>query len=50
MDGAISAGDFRVVDDGTYWIFYGGSSKIFKVRKSDGQLLLAGGVDTDVTL
>lgn len=41
---------FKIVDDGTYWIFQTGSTKILKVRKSDGQLFLAGGVNTDESL
>ena len=37
-------------DDGSYITVSVGAVKLFKIRKSDGQLLLAGGVDVDQTL
>jgi|GEM_PF-6679137 len=37
-------------DDGTYVLIELGSIKLMKVRKSDGQLFIAGGVNTDETL
>jgi len=46
----IKGGDLTVTDDGTYYIVQHGSVKLYKIRKSDGQLLIAGGVTTDVTL
>jgi len=40
----------KIVDDGTYYIFQIASVKLMKIRKSDNQLLLGAGVDTDETL
>ena len=40
----------KVVDDGTYYILQTGTTKILKIRKSDGQLFIEGGVNTDETL
>ena len=37
-------------DDGTYIKISYGATDLLKVRKSDGQLLIAGGVSTDETL
>ncbi len=37
-------------DDGTYIIVSYNSTKLFKIRKSDGQLLIEGGLNTDETL
>jgi len=34
-------------DDGTDYCFRHGSTDLFKIRKSDNQLLLDNGVDTD---
>ena len=40
----------KIVDDGTYRILQSGSNKLLKVRKSDGQLFIAGGTNTDESL
>jgi len=37
-------------DDGSYITVSVGAVKLFKIRKSDGQLLIAGGLDADQTL
>jgi len=37
-------------DDGTYIKISYGATDLLKVRKSDGQLLIAGGLDTDESL
>ena len=34
-------------DDGTYYCFRIGSTNLYKIRKSDNQLMLDAGVDTD---
>lgn len=38
------------VDDGTYITISYGSTKLYRVRKSDGQHQVLGGYDTDTTL
>ena len=40
----------KATDDGTYIKLTFGSTDLLKIRKSDGQLLVAGGVDTDESL
>ncbi len=40
----------RIADDGTYWILQLLDNKLLKVRQSDGQLLIRGGLTTDETL
>lgn len=48
---AVAVTGVEVTDDGTYLILsHSGGTKLLKVRKSDGQLLITGGVDTDQTL
>jgi len=50
---ALSADDtlkLTVTDDGTYYAMSYSGTTLFKIRKSDKQLLLAAGVDTDETL
>ena len=37
-------------DDGTYIKVSYGTTDLFKIRKSDGQLFIAAGVNTDETL
>ena len=37
-------------DDGTYIKLSYGATDLLKIRKSDGQLLIAGGLSTDETL
>ena len=44
------SGSFQIVDDGTYYLFKVGGATIFQIRKSDGQFMIAGGYDSDVTL
>ena len=39
-----------ITDDGTYIIFTYDSQKIFKIRKSDGQFYIAGGIDVESSL
>jgi len=36
-----------VIDDGTNYNVKVGSFTLFKIRKSDGQLLISAGLDTD---
>jgi len=50
LTGTILTDEVIIEDDGTYYIFYYDSTKIFKIRKSDGQLFLEGGITTDATL
>lgn len=45
-----NTGGLTAVDDGTNYDFAIGSTKLWSVRKSDQQLLLAAGVTTDQTL
>lgn len=40
----------RVSDDGTYIKISFGTTDLLKIRKSDGQLIIAGGLTTDATL
>lgn len=48
---AVSSAGVQITDDGTYRILKDGAGNILlKVRKSDGQLLISGGLDTDQTL
>ena len=40
----------KVLDDGTYYTLQSGANKLLKIRKADGQILIAGGVSTDEIL
>jgi len=40
----------QFVADATYYILQTGSTKVLKIRKSDGQLFIAGGLSTDEVL
>jgi len=42
-----SAGSLTVDDDGTYYNFKVGGTTLFKIRKSDNQLILDAGVSAD---
>ena len=42
--------DLTIADDGTYIKFTYDGTDLFKIRKSDGQLLIAGGLSTDESL
>ena len=46
LDYFLSA-DLSVTDDGTNYIISYSGTTLFKIRKSDNQLLLDAGVDTD---
>lgn len=37
-------------EDATYILVSVGTTKLFKIRKADGQMLIAGGLDADQTL
>ena len=51
MTAVAAAVGLTVTDDGTYYVFItNGGDRLFKVRKSDGQLLIEGGLDTDQTI
>lgn len=45
-----SSSNVSAEDDGTYIIFKFNSSRMFKIRKSDFQFMVAGGYDADVTI
>ncbi len=38
------------VDDGTYITISYASTKLYRIRKSDGQMQVEAGYDTDITL
>ena len=45
-----NAGDLVIDDDGTYIKVSVGGTDLFRIRKSDGQMQVAGGYDSDVSL
>ena len=45
-----SAGNLSVTDDGTFINFIVSGTTYFKIRKADGNMLVAGGYDTDQSL
>lgn len=48
--GITLGGSFSVTDDGTFVIFAFGGTNYFKIRKSNGDLLISGGVQSDQTI
>lgn len=43
-------GSTNVVDDGTYWVFKVGGTTLFKVKKSNGNMEIAGSFQAGQTL
>ena len=46
----VGAESTSYTDDGTFIIFSFSGTRYWKVRKSDGQMMVTGGYDTDVAL
>lgn len=48
--GGGAANATTAVDDGTYITVSFSGTKLFRIRKSDGQMQILGGYDSDITL